>query len=182
MPFSDWNISSSYLLLFGSNIFPGSACFLFWICNLDLSVSIAPFHPTSYEMGLLAWYAVLIFCFLRSRRRAVAQKWGGGSSLWEQEYTVEVAKGRVSRKSTLSLEKCHGRDRRLAPQRAQNSTGCYALSDKIWAETLTFVLQSIGPWQGDGWCINCDFSSSPGYVQYITPLINLNPCCWDSGF
>lgn len=66
-----------------------------------------------------------------------------------QELTVEVAKGRVSRKSTLSLKKCHGRDRRLAPQRAQNSTGRYALSNNIWAETLTFVLQSTGPWQGD---------------------------------
>lgn len=76
---------------------------------------------------------------------AMALEWVGGTRFCEQEYTVEVAKGRVSRKSTLSLKKCHGRDRRLAPQRAENSTGCYALSDEIWAETLTFVLQSVGP-------------------------------------
>ena len=52
--------------------------------------------------------------------------------------------GRVSRKSTLSLKKCHRRDRRLAPQRAENSTACYALSGEIWAETLTFVLRGVG--------------------------------------
>lgn len=118
------------------------------LCNI--------FSVDYQKIGVLAWYAVFISFSQVSDWGSREQ--GGGTLFYEVEYTVEVAKGRVSRKSTLSLKICHGRDRRLAPQRAENSKGCYALSDRIWAETLTFVLGSVAPWKGDGRCKNVYFS------------------------
>lgn len=43
--------------------------------------------------------------------------WRGSEGAWMCQ-KFQRAAARVSRKSTLSLEKCHGRDARLAPQRA----------------------------------------------------------------
>lgn len=128
--------------------------------NGELSICIR-----SFQIGLLAWYAVLISPFLWPLQRALKADKGRVFTSTRPNTLWKLQKGRVSRKSTLSFwwggKKCHGRDRRLAPQRGQNSTGCYALSHEIWAETLTFVLQSTGVWKGDRRCKNCNFSSSP---------------------
>lgn len=77
---------------------------LFQMCNRELRICIISFHSQAKDRALSLIHC-LNFPFLRSLQRAKALEWGGGSKLYVQEYTVEVAKGRVSRKSTLSLKK-----------------------------------------------------------------------------